>query len=238
MYDFESYISDSGDDNDWIDGTSLTNDFAGGIPYHANACIKVFTIAPNNDYVEEEARGYKSIWGVVPEDVNPENIVINDPDSTPSSRVTFAPVGVAANSAVEVYLAEKTKTYEPVARITEDMIDTQNAKGLTGPTEWTLLPVYATGFIPTFFFQEGGVNYATYGPFAMTTDANGRLTVDVNDLKSPYGDKQRIPYGYYTVYCFTENGFPDQDPVSETGVFLLDASDEDDDSDSGNSGDS
>ena len=239
VYDFESYISDSGDDDDWIDGTSLTNDFLGGVPYHANVCIKAFTIAPNNDYVEgEDTRGYKSIWGAVPEDVNPENIVINDPETTPSSRVTFAPAGTAANSTVEVYLADKTRTYEPVAKISEGMIDTQQAKGLSGPSEWTLLPVYATGFVPDFFFEEGRVNYATYGPFLMTTDANGRLTIDVDDLKSPYGDKKRIPYGYYTVYCFSENGFPNEDPYSETGVFLLDASDDDDDSDSGSSGDS
>ena len=63
VYDFESYISDSGESDDWIDGTSLTNDFLGGVPYHANACIKVFTIAPNDDYVEgSDTRGYKSIW--------------------------------------------------------------------------------------------------------------------------------------------------------------------------------
>ena len=224
VYDFESYIFDSGDPDDWIDGTSLTNDFLGGVPYHANVCIKVFTIAANNDEIEsEDVRCYKSIWGTVPEDVNPKSIVINDPESTPSSRVTFAPVGAAANSTVEVYLSEKTRTYEPVAKIADDMIDTQQAKGLSGPSEWTLLPVYAMGYIPNFFFQEEGVNYATYGPFAMTTDANGRLIVDVDNLKSPYGEKREVPQGYYTVYCYSEMGFPDEDPVSETGVFYLSA---------------
>ena len=98
---------------------------------------------------------------------------------------------------------------------------------------------------PDFFFQEEGVNYATYGPFAMSVDVNGRLTVDVNDLKSPYGDKKEVPQGYYTVYCFSEMGFPDEDPFSETGVFYLSAtagspsgSDSGDSGGSGDSGDS
>ena len=137
VYDHESYISNSGDPDDWIDGTALTNDFAGGVPYHANVCIKAFTIAPNNDYVEEEP---KSIWDRVPTDVNPVHMVINDPATTPTSRVTFTLAGAEPNTEVYVYLSEKTRTYEPVARIAGDMIDTQQAKGLAGPSEWVLLP--------------------------------------------------------------------------------------------------
>lgn len=215
IYDYESFISDTGKDDEWMDGTELTNDFLGGAPYHVNACIKVFTIAPNDDEIAEPA---KTIIGITPQQVEAVTSSIKTPSNTHSSKVTFAPTGVTANSAVRVYLAEKTRTYEPVANIEESMTDTQHATGLSGPTEWVLLPVYTGGYEPDAFFQEEGINYATYGPFAANVDANGSITVDVNALTYPNGKTGKVPAGYYTVYCE-----PQGEITSETGVFLLSA---------------
>ena len=43
----------------------------------------------------------------------------------------------------------------------------------------------------------------------------------MNALETIDSVKEKIPYGYYTVYCVPVSG-----DTSETGVFLLDASDE------------
>ena len=231
VYDRESYISDTGEPDSWDDGTEMVDDFHGGIPYHVNACIKVFTTAPNDDEITDSQA--KTIMGFAINEIKPDSLTIKTPGSIPSSRAVITPAGVAANSAVSVYLAQKTR-YEPVANITESMIDTQHAKGLSGPTEWAVLPVYPAGYKPDTFFQEDGINYATYGPFVMNTDENGKITVDVNALKYSDGRSGKIAQGYYTVYCVPEGGV-----TSETGVFLLSAtSDSSGNTDSENSGNS
>ena len=215
VYDRGSYFSDAGEE--WLDGTTMIDDFHGGVPYHVNACIKAFTIAPNDD--ELEATEPKTIMNIVPVDFSTPYESISTEDIPHVSSVSLTAQGVSGNDEVRVYLAEKSRTYEPV-KFTNSGSNSLHARGLGGPSEWALVPVYATGYVPDFFAMDDGINYATYGPFIVKADEYGKIEVDVNGLKYADGKAGKIPHGYYSVFIAPYDG-----GASEIGIFIFDATD-------------
>ena len=178
VFDRESYFSDLGEE--WLNGTDMVDDFHGGIVNHSNACIKAFTIAPNDDEMYESMES-KTIMGIVPSEFNTPYESIKTVDIPQLSQVTLTAQGVSPNEEVSVYLADKSRTYEPVATTNSSANSTQ-AKGLSGPREWALMPLYTAGYAPDFFTWDDGINYPTYGPFIVKADELGRLAVDVDAL--------------------------------------------------------
>ena len=216
VYDHESYFADI-DGVEWTDGTDMVDDFHGGIPYHVNACIKAFTIWSADEVPDTSA---KTIQGLAVEDFRESYYTeINTTASSPAGKITLSPEGIAANSEVLVYLADKTRTYEPIKYTsTTDDIDELFSKGLNGPSEWALVPVYEAGYKPDAFWNDEGINYPVYGPFVVTSDGSGKVTVDVDALKYSDGRTGKVPQRYYTAYIE-----PDDGATSEIGVFQLTA---------------
>ncbi len=214
VFDRESYFSDLGEE--WRDGTEMVDDFHGGVPNHANACIKAFTIAPNDDAIEEFME-YKTIMGLVPTEFNTPYGSLNTDNIPQVSKVTLTAQGVSAGDEVRVYLADKSRTYEPVA-YTNSGGNSQHAKGLSGPREWALVPLYTAGYVPDFFAWDDGINYPTYEPFMVKADESGRLEVDVNALKYSDGKAGKVPQAYYSVFVA-----PEDEPASEFGIYQFNA---------------
>ncbi len=146
VFDRESYFSDLGEE--WLNGTDMVDDFHGGIVNHSNACIKAFTIAPNDDEMYESMES-KTIMGIVPSEFNTPYESIKTVDIPQLSQVTLTAQGVSPNEEVRVYLADKSRTYEPVASTNSSANSTQ-AKGLSDPREWALMPLYTAGYAPDF----------------------------------------------------------------------------------------
>ena len=214
VFDHESYFSDLGEE--WRDGTAMVDDFRGGVPNHANACIKALTIAPNDDVIEEFME-YKTIMGLVPTEFNTPYGSLNTDNIPQVSKVTLTAQGVSGNERVRVFFLEKSRTYEPVT-VTNGDANSKYAKGLSGSSVWSLVPVYEAGYPPDSFSVENGVNYATYGPFFMTADADGKLEVDVDALRYEDGKAGKIPQGYYSVFIV-----PDDLDASEFGIYQFNA---------------
>ena len=85
------------------------------------------------------------------------------------------PIDLNANSQVQVYLVDKTKTYEPVnLNYTDEESSSNYAKGLSGPIEWIVVTLYQNGYKPDIFFDQSGVVYPSYGPFIMNADSDGK----------------------------------------------------------------
>ena len=83
VYDGESYISDLGEE--WGDGTSIIDSFHGGMPYHINVCIKAFTLAPNDDELQDTST--KTIEGIAPREFKADNVTLNTANATPAASV-------------------------------------------------------------------------------------------------------------------------------------------------------
>ena len=99
--------------------------------------------------------------GLVPTEFNTPYGSLNTDNIPQVSKVTLTAQGVSAGDEVRVYLADKSRTYEPVA-YTNSGGNSQHAKGLSGPGEWALVPLYTVGYVPDFFAWDDGINYPTY----------------------------------------------------------------------------
>ncbi len=217
VYDHESYFSDK-DGVEWTDGTDMVDDFHGGIPYHVNACIKVFTAGDGEEVSDTTA---KTIQGLTVEEFKDAYYSeIHTTATSPAGTITLSPESTTANSKVLVYLADKSRTYEPIKynNTAYEDVDEIYSKGLNGPSEWALVPVYKAGYKPDAFWNEEGINYPVYGPFVVTSDGSGKVRVDVDALKYEDGRTGKVPASYYTAYIDTDGG-----ETSEIGVFQLTA---------------
>ena len=215
VYDKESFFSDDG--TTWTDGTDMVDDFRGGIPYHVNACIKAFTVAPNFTGSTQASR---SIMNIPVETFTPAGTSsISSTIPSASSKTASVSLNSGANADVSVYLVDKSRTYEPLSISEEEQLDSEGyPKGRTGPIEWVVVPVYKTGYKPDFFWNDAGINYPVYGPFSLITNKDGVITVDVDALEYPDGSRPSIPESYYTIYCVPSSG-----TSSETGVVYFSA---------------
>ena len=240
VYDGESYFSEDG--TTWLDGTSIVyglqkTDACGssneesGVPSHTNACIKAFMIAPNYTGVQEGQA--KTIMNLEVREFSGTGTLTTPDASSDKMSVTLSGAG---DSGVRVYLADKSKTYEPIdwksmqENIDDDVdFEDDNAKGLETSGEWALVRSFAMGYEPDLFIVEDGITYPVYGPFVISADA-GNLVIDVNSLKYAEGKDGKIPEGYYTAICEVGNA-----ERQEIGVMHLTATKE---ADSGNSGSS
>ncbi|MBQ7544044.1 MAG: hypothetical protein IJT02_03785 [Synergistaceae bacterium] len=215
IYDKESFFSDDG--TTWIDGTDMIDEGNGGTPYRINACIKVFTVAPNFSPAER-AQASHTINGIPVETFTPAQTVrINSRIPSSTSRRAVIALDGGANADVSVYLVDKSRTYEPVNISDDEKLDEEGyPKGRTGPVEWVDVPVYKTGYKPDFFWNDAGIDYPVYGPFSHITNESGDITVNVDALEYPDGSRAKIPQSYYTFYCEPSSG-----STTEVGVALL-----------------
>ena len=189
----------------------MVDDYRGGIPYHVNACIKAFTIAPN---FRECAQVSRSISGITVETFTPaQTTSISSTIPSSPSRTARLALNTGANADVSVYLVDKSRTYE-------ERLDSEGyPKGRTGPIEWVSVPVYEAGYKPNFFWNDAGINYPVYGPFSLITDDNGEIVIDPSSLEYPDGSRASLPQSWYTAFCEISTG-----TTREAGVFYLTAS--------------
>ena len=215
-YDHESYFADE-DGQEWLDGTSMVNDFLGGVPYHVNACIKALTIAESSDveYADWPERTINNI----PVRVNNRLSWTQDTaGSTPAGSITLTPQEVSGGSPdVHVYLATTSRVHSTAVNIIGGDDDSEYSKGLTGPSEMAYVPIYEEGYVPDVYFYDYGVDYPSYGPFVMSKASNGEYTLNVDGLIYPDGSAGKVPGGYYKIYL--ENARFDNLPVF--GEYLL-----------------
>lgn len=231
VYDRESFYSDDG--TTWVDGTDMIDEARGNIPYHINACIKAFTIAPNFTASAAPARTISNVsiraftpaglgmsaaagYNTMPSGTV-KSVTISLLDSDGSGNVSR----VGENVDVNVYLIDKSRTYEPAVVAENEKLDSEGyPKGRTGPVEWVNVNVYSPGYKPDFFYNDNGINYPVYGPFSFTTNVNGQITIDTEALKYSSGKEGKVPQGYYTFFCEPSSG-----QTNEIGVVTLAASD-------------
>ena len=214
IHDGESFFADA--ENDWTDGTEITDTNNNGEPFPVNACIKAFTIAPN---FMTRAAISKTINGVAVETFKEADTTsVSDATASPAKSATLTVGG--ANEDVSFYLIDRSKIYDKATVEAEERLDSEGyPKGRVGPTNWVRMGLYKTGYKPDLFWTEKGVDFPVYGPFSAVTDDSGAIVVNVDALEYPDSTNGSVPESYYTVYCETSGG-----TTSELGVARLSAS--------------
>ena len=203
-YDGESYFSLDG--STWWDGTSYKT------PY--SATIKVFASATTTTDKPDFDRPTGTIDGLpvvdIPEATVAEEYInaVNPETGTYSGRKIVQYVvdnsgdRLPQSSDVEVDLVY-------IQALFDEYDDETSSQGDKEPTK-DPVALYPTGYRPTAFFygydeEYGDMHFPVYSGL-ITVEAEGKITIDVDNFLNASGDKVNVPNGYFDVLYVYASG--------------------------------
>ncbi len=204
--DGESYFYDG---SSWVNGASLTQK-SGDITLHvpANACIKMATYSDYEaDSSEENNNTIDNVsirtWPTMTvsaadfEEKNPNTGKESDYKGRKFTQILVDNNGNAFSADVPVafYMAYLEDLYETSS--------TNISKYGTGKMPTEIDQMYPAGYKPDGYFvgTNDDIVYPVYGPVSAKTEAEGKLTVDADNLVSLFNSSRKIevPTGHYEV---------------------------------------